>query len=373
MHYHLLLTDDCNLACRYCRGRIDFTEGEDNGDLEIDWDLPADLSCDREELVRFLSRDPCPVLTFYGGEPLLRLDLISDIMARAPFCRFMIQTNGLLLDRVPEEIATRLSTILVSLDGPEALTDFNRGEGVYQRVVANLTRLRQMGYTGELIARMTVTEQTDIREAVHHLSVHCQHRFHSIHWQIDANFYPDYHLRDFRTWAESSYNPGIRVLSREWVDQMERTGHVPRWYPFLDPVEDWLLGRGPSPLRCGSGVTNFSILTDGHIVPCPIMVGMQEYYLGHIRDADPASLHPVLPGEPCTTCEIAYFCGGRCLYSNIVCPWPPGGRDVVCGTVRNLRESLLSELPRIRTLLDSGVIRPGDFSHEKYNGCEIIP
>ena len=239
--------------------------------------------------------------------------------------------------------------------------------------MANLTRLREKGFGGELIARMTVTEQTDIREAVRHLSDHCLHRFRSIHWQLDANFSPDYHLRDFRNWAESSYNPGIRALSHEWVDRMEDTGHVPRWYPFLDPVEDWLLGRGRSPLRCGSGMTNYSILTDGHIVPCPIMVGMQEYYLGHIRDADPASLRHILPGEPCTACDMADFCGGRCLYSNIVRPWPFEGRELVCGTVRNLQESLLSELPRIRALIESGVIRLGDFSHEKFNGCEIIP
>ena len=127
MHYHLLLTDTCNLACRYCRGNIDFSEDGKEEGLQIDWDLPADLSCDPGDLVTFLSRDPHPVLTFYGGEPLLRLDLMTGIMARAPFCRFMIQTNGLLLDLIPEEVLSRFSTILVSLDGSETLTDFNRG------------------------------------------------------------------------------------------------------------------------------------------------------------------------------------------------------------------------------------------------------
>ena len=38
----------------------------------------------------------------------------------------MIQTNGLLLDRLAPDIVNRFSTILVSLDGREALTDENR-------------------------------------------------------------------------------------------------------------------------------------------------------------------------------------------------------------------------------------------------------
>ena len=39
----------------------------------------------------------------------------------------MIQTNGVLLDQLAPEIINKLSTILVSLDGREALTDENRG------------------------------------------------------------------------------------------------------------------------------------------------------------------------------------------------------------------------------------------------------
>ena len=94
----------------------------------------------------FLKKDPSPTLTFYGGEPLLRTDLIERIVREAPVKRFMMQTNGILLDRIPPEIVNRFVTILVSLDGRKELTDANRGAGVYDRVMENIRKIRAHGY-----------------------------------------------------------------------------------------------------------------------------------------------------------------------------------------------------------------------------------
>ncbi len=374
MYFHLILTDDCNLCCRYCRAKAFDTE-EDGGpepvDVEIDTDLSPDLNYD-PLLYRFLAGDPAPTLTFYGGEPLLRQALIERIIREAPVQRFMIQTNGILLDRLAPEIVNRFSTILVSLDGRENLTDENRGAGVFSRVMKNVKKIRSNGYHGELIARMTVTERTDIFDAVRYLAENPEYSFTSIHWQMDANFSRDLSHRRFAEWADMSYNPGIRALITAWVDEMEQTGRVLCWYPFIDPMED-LLHRRDSLLRCGAGYANYAIMTDGHIAPCPIMIGMKQYYVGHIRDTDQQHLSRIPVGGECGDCRIRTFCGGRCLYSAIVQPWSPAGRQLVCGTVENLRKALTDALPRVQALIDSGRISLSDFAHEKFNGCEIIP
>ena len=373
MYYHLILTDDCNLCCSYCRGKAFGADGDGPGpEIEIDGDLPCDLAYDPADLYAFLGRDPRPVVTFYGGEPLMRADLVRRIMDEAPADRFMIQTNGLLLHTLPQEYVNRFSVILVSLDGPEELTDAHRGAGTYRKAMENVRRIVDGGYRGELIARMTVAEDTDIAKAVTYLASNADFPFASIHWQIDANFSPDFTSRHFAAWAETSYNPGIRVLVRRWVQEMETAGTVLRWYPFLDTMDDLLHGRKSS-LRCGAGYANYSIMTDGHIAPCPVMIGMTQYYLGHIRTADPAALPRIDPGGECRPCSIREFGGGRCLYSNIVRPWGRRERELVCGTVANLRESLVAELPRVRDLIHDGRISPEQFSHEKFNGCEIIP
>jgi len=282
LFYHLILTDRCNLCCSYCRGKV-FDAEEDYGiDVEIDESLPLDFDSGIEDLCEFLKNDPDAVLTFYGGEPLMRMDLVREIMDKAPVGKFMIQTNGMLLHRLEPEYVNRFDTILISIDGPRELTDLHRGAGVFDRIVQTLNKIRAEGFKGEIIARMTVVENTDIYSAVKYLSSNPYFSFSSVHWQIDADFSNDYRKRNFGTWVRESYNPGIRRLISEWQGIMENEGRVVRWYPFLDTMQDLLTGR-KSRLRCGSGYINYSIMTDGHIAPCPVMVGMKKYSLRSIN------------------------------------------------------------------------------------------
>ncbi|HVN65270.1 MAG TPA: TIGR04084 family radical SAM/SPASM domain-containing protein [Methanomicrobiales archaeon] len=373
MYYHVVLTDHCNLSCTYCRGKP-FAPADpgDPGPL-IDADLPLELAYEPELLYRFLGKDPDASLIFYGGEPLLRPDLVCEMVEHAPARRFLVQTNGLFLDQLPREVVNRVGTLLVSLDGPRGVTDASRGEGTYDRVMANLGKVIANGYRGEVIARMTVTERTDIVEAVRFLAGNGDLPFSSIHWQLDADLAADSGGRSFASWAERSYNPGIRTLIGDWVGRMEREGTVPRWYPFIDPMEDLLLGR-EGPLRCGAGHANLTIMTDGSIGPCPCMVGMRDYYLGHIRTSDPGALRLLPdPGSFCTSCSILTFCRGRCLYARVLRPWPEELERVVCGTVENLHRGLTAALPLVRELIGEGTIGREDFAHPRYNGCEIIP
>ena len=118
MFYHVILTDHCNLSCTYCRGRAfaPSTPGEPGPD--IDRDLPVELSYEPDLLYRFLEKDPEASVIFYGGEPLLRPDLVCELVEHAPAKRFLVQTNGLALDTIPGRVVNRLDTILVSIDGP---------------------------------------------------------------------------------------------------------------------------------------------------------------------------------------------------------------------------------------------------------------
>ncbi len=371
MFYHLIVTDDCNLCCRYCRAKA--FEGTDpgTGSEPIDCELPLDLSFDRDLLYAFLRKDPDPVLTFYGGEPLLRADLVEEIVRNAPVSRFMIQTNGLLLHTLDPSVVNRFELIHVSIDGPEPVTDYYRGTGTYRKVMENAAGILDRGFSGELNARMTVAEATDIFAAVTGLADNPDVPFRSIHWQLDANFWNDFGRRTFAGWAESSYNPGITALVRRWVDAMHE-GTVLKWYPFLDTMEDLLLGR-ESRLRCGAGYADYTIMTDGSIAPCPVMIGMKNHYLGHISASDPTRLPRVDVQGECLGCDIRGFCGGRCLYANIVKPWGAGERAVVCGTVRHLHGTLRAVLPEVSGLLQKGTVSIEDFAHTKFNGCEIIP
>jgi putative peptide-modifying radical SAM enzyme len=372
MFYHVILTDSCNLCCSYCRGKAFETLSGGETPVAIDQTLPPDLSYNLCDLSSFIMRDPDPVITFYGGEPLMRMDLVQSIMDDLEGVRFMIQTNGTLLHRLGPDYINRMETILISVDGPEELTDSNRGDGTFGRVQKNIQRIIAGGFSGELIARMTVTEQTDIRSAVGYLSSNEQYAFSSIHWQIDADFSGDYSDRNFTAWMTGNYNPGIKALISDWVEIMEQEGRVARWYPFLQTAEDLLQGKS-SRLRCGCGYANYTIMTDGHIGPCPVMIGMKDSYIGHITTANPLTLPVMNLTGSCTECEIFGFCGGRCLFGDVTRPWPPDQKSMFCQSVHNLHDGLKAAVPAIRDLLQSGRISMEDFSHVRYNGCEIIP
>ncbi len=123
MHYHIILTKECNLNCSYCGG------GSDSPPKELQYQI--------SDLKSFLSHDINPVLEFYGGEPLLRIDAMKKVMDEVPG-RFVIQTNGVFLDKMEPEYLKKFHSILVSIDGTKGVTDKNRSNGLDARIQARL-------------------------------------------------------------------------------------------------------------------------------------------------------------------------------------------------------------------------------------------
>jgi uncharacterized protein len=376
MFFHAILTSDCNLQCKYCFGEsLDDFDEEFGDDIEIDYDLPRKLNYDVSLLDKFCRQDPQCVLTFYGGEPLLQADKLKEIMDKVTSKHFMIQTNGLLLDKLESKYINRFHTILVSIDGEEALTDYYRGKGTFRKVIENLKLIKKNGFSGELIARMTIMEQTDLFKQVRWLLNNDELSFSSIHWQLNAGFWGnDYQRRNFEEWTKTSYIPGVRDLARFWVDQMQEKGAVLKLYPLLGIAGSLLHEEKNVLMRCGGGWINYAIQTDGYIIPCPTMWGMKKYYLGHIKDADPLKLKQLFVNEkPCSECSILGLCGGRCLYTNITKRWTDEAYGKVCLTVEQLIATIKEEIPRIQQLIQNGKISLQDFNYLRYNGCEIIP
>jgi uncharacterized protein len=374
VNFYITLTTNCNLRCSYCYGKSCEDFGSDFHGLAVDYSLPSEVAYDSEVLRNFLRKDRDTALIFYGGEPLLQLSKLREIMNTVPASRFIIQTNGLLLDRLEPECANRFDSIFVSLDGDEGLTDHYRGKGVYRRVARNLRLIRENGFKGEVVARMTVGEETEIDTQVLELLNDQELPISSVHWQLDALFWQnDYSKRRFSEWARTSYNPRLRRLIQVWVQRMRDTGEVLRFYPLLGVMQSLLLGES-SRLRCGAGWIVFNIQTDGNITPCPVMAGMKDFYLGNICETDPESLRNAeFVSEPCTQCQALSICGGRCLYANATKLWGNEGFRQVCATVINTINALQEELPEVRSLINSGRVRPHSFEYMKYNGCEIIP
>lgn len=376
MYWHILMTEVCNSECRYCyeKSMKEFDNGLDKK-WKFDFSAPRDFSVNITQLKKFISQDKNPVIIFYGGEPLLQIEKIQEIIDNIPQARFCMQTNGKLLNKIPKEYTNKFSKILVSIDGSKERTDFNRGEGTYNLVLSNLKLIRKNGFKGEIIARMclsplpkTDVDVSDIFEQVKFLfslSI-----FNSVHWQIDAGFYKnDYNKKDFEEFVKK-YNSSIKKLIDFWISEMN-SGKVLKIYPFLGIFESVYYNR-KTKLRCGAGYEGYAITTDGKITTCPILNNITDFYCGDLN-SNISKLKKISVESPCTECSYLNLCGGRCLYSNKAKLWPKEGQKLICDTIVFLIEEIKNKIPKIKQLIDKSIISENQFEYEKYFGPEIIP
>lgn len=376
VNFFVTLTMACDLECRYCYGEVcDCFDDFDDG-IAVDYDVPENISYETSALAEFISKDKDAVVIFYGGEPILEIEKMKEMMDTLPAKTFLLHTNGTKLDLVPAEYLQRLHTISISIDGNRELTDYYRGDGVYDLISKNATIAREKGFSGEVIARMTVQEETDIYESVMHLFENPDFCFDSVHWQLNALFWRnDYQKRQtsFPEWVDNSYNPGVQKLADEWVRRMKENGQVLHIYPFVN-IMNSLLRNEKTHLRCGAAWTEYNVQTDGKLSPCPVMSGMSDYYAGDIFNGRPNQLRVIHVSGECLKCDILDVCGGRCLYANATMKWGVEGFKEVCKTVRFLVNTLKEKQPEIEKLIQEGKLSLDDFSQGiEYNSCEIIP
>jgi uncharacterized protein len=145
----LQLTKRCNLKCKYCYTSGKYSNfGASHSTMDKDTCLKAiDFFCERSSDIENL------FISFYGGEPLLRFDLIKETVefvkkkiAKKKY-NFNLTTNGTLLNnKIIEFLINNDIRITVSIDGPEKTNNryrvFRNGKGTFNRIMKNLKFLK---------------------------------------------------------------------------------------------------------------------------------------------------------------------------------------------------------------------------------------
>lgn len=146
----LQVTQQCNLRCAYCvySGNY-FTREHSNKKMSIDTaksaiDYTINHSSEMDEIC----------FSFYGGEPLLELELIKKCVAYVKNqmigrkYKFSITTNGTLL--VPDTVKFLVENgfiLSISLDGPQKDHDANRkfrsGQGSFSTIIKNISYIKE--------------------------------------------------------------------------------------------------------------------------------------------------------------------------------------------------------------------------------------
>jgi len=356
--YIIFTTGQCNLRCKYCGGS--FPENV------VPWRVKYRI----KDLERFMLGDDEPIICFYGGEPLLNSRFIKVVMERFSDAKFVMQTNGILIRRLEPKYWLRFDTVLLSIDGRKEITDYYRGFGVYDKVIEAAKWLRMIGFNGDLIARMTISEHSDIyKDVTHLLSLNL---FNHIHWQLDVIW--SQRWRDFDKWCDNSYIPGLRRLIRMWLDKAEN-GVVLGIVPIIGILSVMIKGGVIDQPPCGAGLNSVAISTDGTILACPIAVDVEWAKLGNLAEHDRESvLGKIRIGEPCTSCPYLKYCGGRCLYAHMERLWGEDGFRKVCRLTISLIDELMSIRDHVLRLIRDGVISEEQITYPPFNNTtEIVP
>lgn len=321
----LLVTNRCNLRCRYCSYY--------SSPAEVDGDLST-----QEWLSFFEELGRCAVMeiTLEGGEAFLRkdlADLINGIVRNR--MRFNILTNGTLItDEIAAYIAEtgRCNLIQVSIDGSDGKThDSCRGDGNFDRSIKGIQCLLRHGVP--VTVRVTIHRyNADDLENVARLLLDdiglsgfstnsasflglCRDNADDIQLSVEQrSSVMDTLLRLDQAYpGRISAQAGPLAEAKTWVD-MERARKEGR-----PPMQ----GRGYLK-GCGGVFSKLGVRADGMIVPC---IQMGHILLGRMNEDSLVEIwkdHPELNRlrermdipletfDECRECPYIPYCTGNC-------------------------------------------------------------
>ncbi|MDP1735188.1 MAG: radical SAM protein [Sulfuritalea sp.] len=292
----LLTTLKCNLKCTYCSLGV----GEVLGSQ-------TELKYDIDQLAAFVEThlaDKEVYVTFYGGEPTLNKRLMLDVMQRFPEFRYQLQTNGTLLDSLPDWALARLSSVLVSIDGGEEITDAYRGRGIWASVIRNVNGIRDK-VGGTLTARVTWGNPATSFEELDGLA----ESFDYLYWQFVAD----------EMYADDSVARRKAVLVQLIDKFFSRTDKLYPLVPLMGIVRNKLLpNRGielyAGQTQCRVSTHLLNVMPNGQIYPCPDMMYVPAMQMGEIQGnwlgASPLQPHADMP---CDGCEAFPWCRRNCM------------------------------------------------------------
>jgi uncharacterized protein len=192
---YMILSEQCNLACKYC------FLGNNNEEKRSQFQRESMTKETADKAIEFFVRqlklsgldnyeDNKPVIIFYGGEPLVnyevlvyianKINAMRDTEPCLKYTELSMVTNGLLLtDERIIELKELGVGIGISVDGFNEEANKNRvdlaGNVVYNRILKTLDRCKELDSNASLsvtLSEETIKNKGDILDLVDNYGVH---------------------------------------------------------------------------------------------------------------------------------------------------------------------------------------------------------
>lgn len=269
-------SDICNLRCTYCSAEPKNKEkfSPETGKKLVDLIKNSD-----SKMIHF---------EFHGGEPLTNFDFIKEFVVYSQKellekkVTYSLQSNGTLLDnkKIDFLIENQIG-IGLSLDGTREVNDRQRGRGTFDKVVANIEKLRKKGKNFGIISVLTEINQfEDIYNLINNYGLE----------SISVNYcFPQGKARgreDFN-WSEMA-DATLKFTDRlvNYNSKQEKKVRFKNISSIAKKLiterQTYMCMRSP----CGAGITQIAVNPQGNIYPCHRMLNNEETRLGNIGRID---------------------------------------------------------------------------------------
>ncbi|MGD9131259.1 MAG: radical SAM protein [Candidatus Bathyarchaeota archaeon] len=292
---HFECTYRCNMKCAFCNiwrknlFKNEATTPELEQRLLECWDLG------------------CSLVSFTGGEPLLRKDLgkMLEFSSRELGLFTGLVTNGILLDKNIDVLSKYVDSLAVSFDVNHKQT-FNRTRGVdaFEKVKKNIEYARRMGVEMELLSVITKETFEFIDDTIEFAKS----------LELPIHFSPvDNVQREFTDVAEAQ---GMKVDESGKV--LRKLREEKRKYKKIHFESDYFkfqaLGGFGNTIRCSSASTTISLKPDASVaLPCPFFTLMTIKKGENLRDGLKSEKARNII-EQCGEWDFCKDCSVNCMY-----------------------------------------------------------
>ena len=322
----LNICHDCNLSCKYCFAG----KGKYKGKAEyMSFDV-AKLAVDF--LIKNSGNRKILEMDFFGGEPLMNLDVVKKTVeyAKSEGAKagkkflFTLTTNGVLLNgETAEWLNNEMENVVLSLDGRKEVHDGVRqtinGKGSYEVIIENIKRFVEMRGDKHYYVRGTFTNKNlDFGNDVLALADMGMGQISLEPVVLDSSD---------ELYISKESLPAIREeyrrLSKVYLDRRKEGKPLFNFFHFNIDLEGGVcLKKRVS--ACGAGNEYFSVTPHGDIYPCHQFASNPAYKMGNVfegkLDENIRSIFKnssLYTKEKCKDCFAKYHCSGGCAANNV--------------------------------------------------------
>lgn len=299
---------------------------------------------------RALDTDLPLEVTFHGGEPLLPgaefyrvvLPLLREGLAPRTL-KFAVQSNlWLLTDELCTLFRDYRVSVGTSLDGPESITDSQRGRGYFSRTMAGIERARARGIRVGCICTFTAQSKSRTSEIFDFFVRE------ALDFTIHAAL-PSLRHAEANAWALSADEHGDLLV--EMLDRYVANLGLVRIGTLDSLCRSVSAGQGGLCTFTDCLGHYLAVGPDGEIYPCQRFAGTPAYRLGNVHEFPSLRTLSASPAwrmfqereehvaEECGDCCYKGICRGGCPYDVLAAnggSFHPTRRDPHCAAYRRI-------------------------------------